>query len=156
MLLESWVEVSKSMPLWKLIIVGDGEDKEKLAKFIINNDLQDSAELVGNTNNVSIYYENADVFCLSSRFEGFGMVLIEALSFGLPIVSFDCEVGPSEILSKTGSILVPPEDIEKLSLSLIELMSDDIRRVEIRKNSIIKAEAYQIDKIIDRWINLLK
>lgn len=155
LLLESWVEVNKSMPLWKLMIVGDGQDREKLETYITVNNLQDSVKLLGNTDNVSIYYEKADIFCLSSRFEGFGMVLIEALSFGLPIVSFDCEVGPSEILSKTGSILVPPEDIEKLSLSLIELMNDDIRRAEIRKDSLIKAKTYQIDKIIGDWIAIL-
>ncbi len=155
LLLMAWIKVSRANPDWQLIIVGEGEERYELENFIVNNELSSSVTLTGNTNDVSKYYEKADIFCLSSRFEGFGMVLIEALSFGLPIVSFDCEVGPSEILSKTGSILVPPEDIEELSLSLIELMNDDIRRAEIRKDSLIKAKTYQIDKIIGDWIAIL-
>lgn len=155
LLLIAWIKVSRANPDWQLIIVGEGEERYELEKFIVNNELSSSVTLTGNTNDVSKYYEKADIFCLSSRFEGFGMVLIEALSFGLPIVSFDCEVGPSEILSKTGSILVPPEDIEKLSLSLIKLMNDGTRRAEIRKDSLIKAKTYQIDKIIGDWIAVL-
>ena len=155
LLLKAWIQVNNANPDWQLIIVGEGESRTELEDFIIYNKLSSSVTLIGNTNNVSKYYQEADIFCLSSRFEGFGMVLVEALSFGLPIVSFDCETGPSEILNKTGAILVPPEDIEKLSLSLIELMNDGTRRAEIRKDSLIKAKTYQIDKIIGDWIAVL-
>ena len=151
LLLESWVEVNKLMPDWKLTIVGEGEDKAKLVEFIKINKLTDCVELVGNTDNVSEYYRQAQVFCLSSRFEGFGMVLIEALAFGLPIVSFDCEVGPAEILEGTGSTLVPVNDIGLLTSSLVELMNDDEKRKEIRFKSKEKAKFYQLNNIIKQW-----
>lgn len=156
LLLESWVEVNKFMPDWTLIIVGEGEDKLKLTSFIEENNLSDSVELVGNTNNISEYYEKAEIFCLSSRFEGFGMVLIEALAFGIPIVSFDCEVGPAEILDGTGSILVPQSDVNQLAISLVSMMNDKEKRKEISLKSKEKSETYQPQNIISQWVSLIE
>ena len=156
LLLESWLQVNKVMPDWKLKIVGEGIDRAKLAEFIEKNQLTDVVELIGNTCKMSKYYQQAEIFCLSSRFEGFGMVLIEALAFGLPIVSFDCEVGPAEILEGTGSILVPQDDTNQLALSLVELMRDSERREDISKQSKLKAEIYQPKNIINQWVELLE
>ena len=156
LLLQSWPEVNKAMPDWELKIVGEGIDRQKLSEFIENNQLTDSVELVGNTNDVSQYYKQAEIFCLSSRFEGFPMVLLETLAFGLPVVSFDCDTGPAEILEDTGSILVPQSDINKLALSLIELMSDDEKRQTISMKSKEKAQIYQSKNIINQWIDLLE
>lgn len=156
LLLESWFEINKLMSDWKLKIVGEGIDRQKLAEFIEQYELTNSVELVDSTNDVSKYYKEAEIFCLSSRFEGFGMVLIEALAFGLPIVSFDCEVGPAEILEDTGSILVPPNDISELALSLIDLMQDDERRKIISIKSKEKAKLYQPEVIMSQWVNLLE
>lgn len=156
MLLEAWVQVSKLMPSWKLKIVGEGIDRQKLFEFIEINQLIDSVELVGNTNDVSKYYKEAEIFCLSSRFEGFPMVLLETLAFGLPVVSFDCDTGPAEILEDTGSILVPQSDTNKLALSLIELMSDSERRKNISVKSKQKVKVYQPKNIIHQWIDLLE
>ena len=156
MLLEAWIKVNTVMPDWKLKIVGEGDSRAELTEFIKNNNLTGSVELVGNTNNVSDYYKEAEIFCLSSRFEGFGMVLIEALAFGLPIVSFDCDTGPAEVLKDTGSILVPQNNITQLASSLIELMNDGQRRKETSIKSKEKAEIYQPDNIIKQWIALLE
>jgi len=156
LLLESWVQVHKLMPDWTLKIVGEGNDRIKLTNFIEKNELTNSVELVGNTNDISKYYREAEIFCLSSRFEGFGMVLIEALAFGLPIVSFDCEVGPAEILENTGSILVPQNNIGQLTYSLVELMSNDEQRKIISSKSKEKAQIYQPENIISQWIDLLE
>ncbi|ALF59151.1 glycosyltransferase family 4 protein [Psychrobacter urativorans] len=156
LLLQSWLEVNKAMPDWTLKIVGEGEDRSKLTNFLIENNLTDSVELVGNTDNVEEYYKQAEIFCLSSRFEGFGMVLVEALAFGLPIVSFDCEAGPAEILENTGSILVAQNDIKHLASSLIKLMKDDEQRKSISLRSKEKAKIYQPENIISQWIDLLE
>ena len=155
MLLDAWIQVNKSMPDWTLKIVGEGEDRAKLTDFIKKNKLTDSVELVGNTDDVGQYYKEAEIFCLSSRFEGFPMVLLETLAFGLPIVSFDCDTGPAEILEYTGSILVAKNDINQLALSLIELMNNDKKRDVIRLKSKEKAKAYQSENIINIWKCLL-
>jgi len=147
LLLESWQIVTQSMPEWTLVIVGDGEDKESLTQFIKNNQLTDTVQLIGRTDNVVQYYKQADIYCLSSQYEGFPMVLLETLAFGIPVVSFDCDTGPAEILEDTGSILVPQNDTDSLALSLIELMNDDKQRKTISTKSKEKAEIYQTKKI---------
>lgn len=156
MLLEAWIQVNKAIPGWTLKIVGEGEDRVKLTNFIKKNKLNDSVELVGNTDDVGQYYEQAEIFCLSSRFEGFGLVLIEALAFSLPIISFDCEAGPAEVLEDTGSILVPPNNISQLSASLIELMNNKEQRKTISLRSKEKAKFYQPENIISQWVDLIE
>jgi glycosyltransferase involved in cell wall biosynthesis len=155
LLLQAWVSVNKECPDWKLKIVGDGEDKAILNKFIKVNRLAGSVELVGKTDNVQEFYKNAEIFCLSSRFEGFPMVLLETLSFGLPVVSYDCDTGPEEVLSGTGSLLVEPNNTDSLASSLIKLINDEKLREDISTKSRIKASDYQVDTIIKYWDELL-
>lgn len=156
MLLEAWIQVNLSMPDWTLKIVGEGEDRAKLIDFIEKNKLTDSVELVGNTDDVAQYYRQAEIFCLSSRFEGFPMVLLETLAFGLPVVSFDCDTGPAEVLENTGSVLVPQNDTSELTSSLIKMMSNDEQRKSINLKSKEKAEVYQPENIMSQWINLIE
>lgn len=156
LLLEAWLQVIKIMPEWTLKIVGEGDQRANLTQFIRANRITESVDLVGTTDDVSQYYQQAEIFCLSSRIEGFGMVLTEALAFGLPIVSFDCGPGPAEVLKDTGSILVPKNDTNQLALALINLMKDDERRKVIGLKGKAKAEIYQPDNIINEWLELLK
>ena len=156
LLLAAWLQVTTIMPEWTLKIVGEGEERSNLTEFIKANQITESVELVGATDNVSHYYRQAEIFCLSSRAEGFGMVLTEALAFGLPIVSFDCGPGPAEVLEGTGSILVPKNDVNQLALALISLMRDDEQKKMISLKGKEKVEIYQPDKIIGEWWNLLK
>ncbi|WLP94719.1 glycosyltransferase family 4 protein [Psychrobacter sp. M13] len=156
LLLKAWLHIVTVMPEWRLKIVGEGEQRAELTQFIRANQITESVELVGATDDVSHYYKQAEIFCLPSRIEGFGMVLTEALAFGLPIVSFDCGPGPAEVLKDTGSILVPKNDISQLALALIHLMKDDEQRVRIGLKGKEKVEIYQPDTIIEEWLSLLK
>lgn len=155
MLLQVWTHVHQFLPEWHLKIVGEGEDREKLSNFILNNNLTSSVELVGNTNNIKDYYEQSEILCLSSHFEGFPMVLLEAQAFGLPIVAFDCETGPAEILADTDSILVPQNNINLFASSLIELMKSEEKRKLINFKSKERAKLYQPQSIIQHWTKLL-
>lgn len=156
LLLKAWLHIVTVMPEWRLKIVGEGEQRAELTQFIRANQITESVELVGATDDVSHYYKQAEIFCLPSRIEGFGMVLTEALAFGLPIVSFDCGPGPAEVLKDTGSILVPKNDSSQLALALIHLMKDDEQRVRIGLKGKEKVEIYQPDTIIEEWLSLLK
>jgi glycosyltransferase involved in cell wall biosynthesis len=156
MLLEAWVKVTKDAPDWKLKIVGDGKEKNNLHNFIIENELTESVEMLGSTDNVKKYYKEAEIFCLSSRYEGFGMVLIEALAFGLPIVSFDCEAGPEEVLEGTGSILVPSNNIDLLASALLDLINDEELRKTISVKSKDKVEKYHPLQIVLQWEKLIE
>ena len=155
LLLQAWLKVIETAPDWQLKIVGEGEDRASLSQFIIENGLSDSVELVGNTDNVEQYYESAALFCLSSRFEGFPMVLLETLSFGLPVVSFDCDTGPAEILDGTGSILVKPYNTDLLADGLNTLIADVDLRESISITSKKKANKYQLEEITKCWVRLI-
>ena len=156
LLLKAWLHIVTVMPEWRLKIVGEGDQRAALTQFIRANQITESVDLVGATDDVSHYYKQAEIFCLPSRIEGFGMVLTEALAFGLPIVSFDCGPGPAEVLKDTGSILVPKNDSSQLALALIRLMKDDEQRERIGLKGKEKVEIYQPDIIIREWLGLLK
>lgn len=155
LLLQAWKEIDSQFQNWRLLIVGEGEDRNLLEEYVLQNELRNSVSFVGKTDNIGEYYKQADIFCLSSRFEGFPMVLLETLAYGIPVVAFDCDTGPAEILEGTGSILVPKEDTKQFACSLIQLIKNKALREEISSKSIEKSIEYMPDKIIKEWQKLI-
>ncbi len=156
LLIKAWAKVANEKPDWKLVILGEGEDRQKLSDLIKKYQLESKVVLAGKTSHVEEYYKNSDIFCLSSRFEGFPMVLLETLAYGLPVVSFDCDTGPAEILEDTGAVLVPPNNIELLADALIDLIENEEQRKAISLKSKEKSKEYQAEVIISDWIKLIK
>ncbi len=155
LLIQAWrlVKDEEQFSDWKLFIVGDGEDKELLKKLILDFNLLSSIEIFPFTNMLEEYYKSSSIYALSSRFEGLGMVLMEAQSFGLPAVSFDCEFGPGEIIDDAKSgFLSKKEDISDLALKLKKLMSlseSEYKDMVIAaKNSVKK---FSLERIVDQW-----
>jgi glycosyltransferase involved in cell wall biosynthesis len=142
---------------WKLLIIGDGEDKPLLEGKISALGIGDSVELVGATKAVFAYFEKASLYCLSSRFEGLPMVLLEALAFHLPIVAFDCDTGPEELIENgQNGILVEAGNVDKMAQSLAELMRDDDVRARMRKYKSQKLHTLELGGIIAQWGRVLK
>ena len=96
-LIEIWAQAAKTSG-WSLWIVGDGENKDKLQKKIIELDCKGVIKLLPARKDIQSIYKQASLFLLTSRCEGFGMVLLEAMSFGIPCISFDCPSGPRDII----------------------------------------------------------
>lgn len=125
LLIEAWHKAVPYIEGWKLKIVGDGEQKEKLLSLIKKYDLVESVELIPHTKEIHQYFENASFYCMSSRFEGLPMVLLESQSYNLPIVSFDCPTGPRELIDDgQDGLLVKPEDTTGLAEAIIKLSKD--------------------------------
>ncbi|GGN07503.1 putative glycosyltransferase [Dyadobacter beijingensis] len=137
---------------WKLLIIGDGEVRPLLENRITELGISDSVELVGATRAVFKYFEEASVYCLSSRFEGLPMVLLEALAFRLPIVAFDCDTGPEELIENgRNGMLVEPENVNEMADSLATIMKDDGLRKRMRDHKSEKFPLLELGNIIDQW-----
>lgn len=152
LLLQAWAKIEKQFPDWELAIYGMGDRSpyENLAQQLGIN--MNRCHLNGSTQNIRKEYLESSLFVFSSRFEGFGMVLIEAMACGLPVVSFDCPCGPKDIVSHDeDGLLVPSGDIDKLANAMSQLMDSYELRHQMAKNAICNVRRFQIDEIADRW-----
>ena len=152
LLLQAWAKIEKHFPDWELAIYGMGDRSpyENLARQLGVD--MNRCHLNGSTQNIKKEYLESSLFVFSSRFEGFGMVLIEAMACGLPVVSFDCPCGPRDIVSHDeDGLLVPSGDIDKLANAMSQLMDSYELRHQMAKNAICNVRRFQIDEIADRW-----
>ena len=141
---------------YKWIILGDGEDKEKLQSKIKEYNLQDRLILKGKVSNVEDYYENSALYVMTSRFEGLPMTLLEAKNHKLPIVSFNCPTGPSEIIrNNVNGYLVKANDIKEMSNKVNSVLQDDKKLKEFSDKAELDIDKFNINSIIDKWTSLL-
>jgi glycosyltransferase involved in cell wall biosynthesis len=156
LLVRAWEQVAAARPEWQLRIYGSGHMRAQLEAMILERDLYGSAFLMGSTSHVGEALAGGSVFCLSSRFEGFGMVIIEAMSKGLPVVSFDCPRGPADIISPGhDGLLVPNGDVDALAAALLQLIDDPEARRRMGAAAPATARRYDADAIAARWRELL-
>jgi glycosyltransferase involved in cell wall biosynthesis len=155
LLIESWALVARKFPDWSLDIFGVGEWEHKLRSRIDELSLTTKVNLCGLTDDVLSNYLNSSIYVMSSRYEGLPMVLIEAMSCGLPIVSFDCEFGPSEIISdgKDG-FLIPANDITQLAEKICMLIENKSLRMEFGLRAKNSAKRFSKLPIMNQWISL--
>lgn len=157
MLLRIWKKVNEDLPNneWRLQIIGSGEEKQHLEEYVRENKLK-NVELIPHTKNIKEYYRNAELFVFTSKMEGFGMVLLEAMSFGVPCISFDCPSGPRDIIhDNQNGYLVPCYDenaFVKKILYYINLPTEQ-KRV-LSKGALDTIKNWNNEKIIDQWRNL--
>ena len=157
LLLKAWSIVEKQISDWRLDVFGDGDRapyEQLIDELKIN---RKSCQLHGRTDDVEKEYCNSSIFVLSSRFEGFGMVLTEAMACGLPVVSFDCPWGPQSIITDgEDGILVENGNVEALASSLSKLMSDEILRQSMSKAGLKNVQRFSIDYVADQWRRLFE
>lgn len=156
LLVKAWKEVTTYYPNWNLRIVGGGNPQE-LKQIIKEQKLEKSVTLTGPIENMEAEYLNSSVFVLSSRSEPFGLVLIEAMSFGVPVVSFDCPNGPHEIVNDgVDGKLVENGNVKALATAVMEMIADKDTRKRMGKAAFQKySDKYILDKILLMWLSVL-
>lgn len=155
LLLQAWARVGQDHPDWQLAIYGDG-DRTPYEQLRAELGIDEArCQLNGPTTDIQSAYVQSSLFVFSSRFEGFGMVLVEAMACGLPVVSFDCPCGPKDIIShEQDGLLVPHGDVEALAAALNRVMGDERLRRSLAANALEKAKVYEIGPIAGQWKQL--
>ena len=155
MLLNVWAIVEKQCDDWELDIYGDG-NKSYYEKMAVSLNLDKKrCRLNDSISDVEKEYLDSSLFVCTSRFEGFGMGIIEAMACGLPVVAFDCLWGPRSIISDgEDGLLVENGNIEKMAETMLSLMNDPEKILEMRKNARKNVQRFNIDTIAKKWKRL--
>jgi glycosyltransferase involved in cell wall biosynthesis len=156
-LLEAWARLAPSHPGWRLRIFGDGQDRAELEALIDALGIRPSAALCGHSPRLLEELQRASVFAITSRKEGFPMVIVEAMALGLPVVAYDFLTGPGDIITDgVDGFLVPEGRTRLLADALDTLMRDAGRRRRFGEAALATVDRYRIDAIGARWNTLFE
>ena len=156
-LIETFSRLEKRNPQWDLVILGEGPMRKNLELQIEKVKITHRVHLLGRAGNLSDWYNRSSLFVLSSRFEGFPNVLLEAMSHGLPVVSSDCDTGPSDIINhEVNGHLVPQENrLEALEPVLELLMNDHDLRARLSNAATEVRHRFSLESITKQWNYIL-
>ena len=156
-LIDAWREVHKSYPDWIINIFGSGEYEEMVRKQINDNGLQDVIIMNNPTDHIMEEYLKSSIYVMSSVFEGFAMVLLEAMACGLPCVSFDCPYGPRNVITDgEDGFLVDYLNSEALAKSICKLIEDEKLRKQMGQNGRKNVLSYSRETIMPQWVSLFE
>ena len=157
LLLEAFSLIEAQCPDWHIDIYGDGGEKEFLDKIVVDKCLNKRVKILAPTSSIYDEYQNSEFLVLSSRYEGFGLVLIEAMSCGLPCVSFKCKYGPEDIIThgKDG-LLAHDGDVQDLAEQMLWLIQHKEERIMMGQEARKSARRYDKEKIMPMWKELFE
>lgn len=153
LVIKAFAILSKTNPSWHLAILGEGLERNGLEILVSSLGLQSKVHLPGRVGNIGTWYDRADVFVMSSKYEGFPNALLEALASGLPSVSFNCQTGPKDLIVDgiNGYLLEERTGSAGLANSLLLLLKDKARRTSFSINARRLARENSLENIGDKW-----
>jgi poly(glycerol-phosphate) alpha-glucosyltransferase len=153
----AFAEVVRQLPAARLQIYGQGPDRGKLQRQIDQLGLGGSVTLMGYTKDPDAVYQRAAVSMLTSRFEGFGLVLLESLSHGCPVVSYDVRYGPSDIVTDgVNGFLVEPGNTHALATRVVEVLGDEPLRRRLSARAAVLSTEFSEEAFVARWSALFR
>ena len=156
-LISVWNKISKKYPDWSLEVYGEGVEREKLQNKINELNLNSSFLLKGAVKNIYEKYLESSIYIMSSRYEGMPMVLLEAMSFGLPVISFDCPCGPKDIIKDNeDGFIIKFGNIEQMAEKIEELINDEEKRKLFGINAKKNIQRFSEEKIMNQWKELFE
>lgn len=157
MLIKAFAAIAEDFPDWKLVIWGDGAEKQRLQWLVEHSGRPGQIELAGKSQSQGDWMKNADLFVLSSRYEGFPNVLVEAMAAGIPALSFRCSFGPEEIIEAgVDGVLVDAENVDMLRQELRNLMQDKQFRQQVGAAAVTSMARYGVSEVVSKWEALSK
>jgi len=151
--ISAFASLAERFPEWDLVILGEGPERSSLEALVARLGLGRRVLLPGVVGNVGDWYERADLYVMSSRFEGFPMTLAEALAYGCPSVSYDCDTGPRDLIEedRSGLLVRPVGDVAALATALEQLMGDEARRRAMAVTAMEVRDRYSQARILELW-----
>lgn len=157
LLIQSWQLIAARHPDWQLVVYGHGGDLQKLQQQLEKAGLTSSMTFAGATDNIYKEYQDSAFYVMSSRYEGWGLVLVEAMSCGLPCVSFDCPYGPSDIIRDgEDGFLVENGNIQQLAEKMELLINNKELREWLGVRARLNAARFTSDNIMPQWTKLFE
>jgi glycosyltransferase involved in cell wall biosynthesis len=151
LLIPAWAKIAGDHPDWRLRICGRGTQEEELRALVAEHGLEDVVTLPG-PQDMSVEMAEASIFALSSRFEGFPLILLEAMSKAMAVVAFDCPTGPGDIIDDhENGLLVPEKDVDALAAALSEMMADEDLRRHCAPRAAQTAHEYTMEVVGPQW-----
>ncbi|HYG42708.1 MAG TPA: glycosyltransferase family 4 protein [Bordetella sp.] len=156
LLIQAYARIAGQHPDWDLVILGEGSERQRLQDQVDAAGLQARVAMPGRVGNVGDWYGNADLYVLSSRFEGLSNTLLESLASGLAAVCFDCDTGPREVVRDgvDGVLVRPNGDVPALAAALAALMDDPAGRRAMAERAIEARERFSARRVLGQWQEL--
>lgn len=150
-MIDAFSLIADKYPEWHVDVFGSGELQENIQQMIAENGLSHRIHLMPPTHDIYSEYQRSQFFVLSSDFEGFGLVIIEAMSCGIPVVATDCPYGPSEIIDDGKTGLLSKMDVQDLADKMEWMITHDAERWQMGLNAHQAAARYKMDVVMPEW-----